>query len=296
MAPVSTARFPTLGSGSGTCLTRIQQNRRRVARSRQPWRCSLPPHSWPHARGRAVLTTASGHKTLSHVPGIDEWLILDKRWDRSGLRSYGRVMSRLIAGRFDAAVAAQRSVRTGMFVRLSGAPLRVGFAGAPGAWAYNRKVEWEPGKHAVRRYLELSAPLGGDPRSADPQPALSVAPPAARRADALLRASGVDPEQELICIAPGSVWGTKRWIPEGFAAVVDASPSMGLTPVLIGSPDELELCRTVSRLSTGGATVLAGVTDIPELVALLARSRILVGNDSGAAHVAAAVGTPVCNR
>jgi heptosyltransferase-2 len=238
-----------------------------------------------------LLTTATGRSVLNGLPYVDRWLVLRKRWDRDGCRSTRGVLRELMGTRFDAAVAAHRSVRTGVILRLSGARLRVGFAGAPGAWAYNRRVPWDPGKHAVHRYLALSGALGGDPRTADPQPRLAVEPGAAARADRLALKHGVRSSDKLLCVAPGSVWPTKRWLPEGYARVVTAARARALVPVLVGSPGERELCRRIAALAP--APVLAGETSIPELVALLARARIVVGNDSGAAHVASAVGTPV---
>lgn len=238
-----------------------------------------------------LLTTATGRSVLNGLPYVDRWLVLDKRWDRDGCRSSRGVLRELMSARFDAAVAAHRSVRTGVLLRLSGARLRVGFTGAPGAWAYNRRVPWDPGKHAVQRYLELSAALGGEPGTADPQPRLTVEPAAAARANLMALEHGVAAVDNLLCVAPGSVWPTKRWLPEGYARVVAAARARGLVPVLVGSPEERELCRSVAALAP--APVLAGETSIPELVALLARARIVVANDSGAAHVASAVGTPV---
>jgi len=238
-----------------------------------------------------LLTTATGRSVLDGLPSVDRWLVLDKRWDRDGCRSSRGVLRELMGTDFDAAVAAHRSVRTGVLLRLSGARLRVGFTGAPGAWAYNSRVAWDPAKHAAQRYLELSGALGGEPRRADPQPRLTVDPAAAARAERMALEHGVGAHDNLICVAPGSVWPTKRWLPEGYARVVAAAPHRGLVPVLVGSPEELELCRRVAALAP--APVLAGETSIPELVALLARARIVVGNDSGAAHVASAVGTPV---
>jgi heptosyltransferase-2 len=238
-----------------------------------------------------LLTTATGRSVLNGLPYVDRWLVLDKRWDREGCRSSRGVLRELMGTRFDAAVAAHRSVRTGVLLRMSGARLRVGFTGAPGAWAYNRRVPWDPGEHAVRRYLQLSAALGGEPGTADPQPRLTVEPGAAARANLMALEHGVAAEDNLLCVAPGSVWPTKRWLPAGYARVVAAARARGLVPVLVGSPEERELCRSVAALTP--APVLAGRTSIPELVALLARARIVVANDSGAAHVASAVGTPV---
>jgi heptosyltransferase-2 len=238
-----------------------------------------------------LLTTATGRSVLNGLPYVDRWLVLDKRWDRDGCRSSRGVLRELMGTPFDVAVAAHRSVRTGVILRLSGARLRVGFTGAPGAWAYNRRVPWDPGKHAVHRYLELSGALGGDARIADPQPRLMVDPAAAARAEFMAFEHGVTANDNLLCVAPGSVWPTKRWLPDGYARVVAGARRRGLVPVLVGSPEERELCRRVAALAP--APVLAGETSIPELVALLARARIVVGNDSGAAHVASAVGTPV---
>jgi heptosyltransferase-2 len=238
-----------------------------------------------------LLTTATGRSVLNGLTYVDRWLVLDKRWDRDGCRSSRGVLRELMGTRFDAAVAAHRSVRTGLLLRLSGARLRVGFTGAPGAWAYNRRVVWDPDKHAVHRYLELANALGGEPGVADPRPRLRVDPAAAARVELMAREHGVNANGNLVCVAPGSVWPTKRWMPEGYARIVAGARRRGLVPVLVGSPDEEELCRRVAAMAP--APVLAGETSIPELVALLARARIVVGNDSGAAHVASAVGTPV---
>lgn len=241
----------------------------------------------------SVVTTEIGARLLTEGLDADHLFVLDKRWNRSGTDSCRELLRRLRREPFDAAVAAHRSLRTGIIVRLCGAPLRVGFAGAPGAWAYNRRVAWDADKHAVRRYLDLTAPLGGLPAEADPRPALAVSPAADRRVGEMLRRQHIVPGRDIVCIAPGSAWATKRWVPEGFAALLDASRRLGLTPVLIGSAGERELCRAVNALAQEPAPVLAGETGVRELIALLARARALVGNDSGPAHVASAVGTPV---
>src|SRR5262249_38164906 len=130
-------------------------------------------------------------------------------------------------------------------------------------------------------------PLGGRD-DADPQPMLAVDEEARSRVDALLGS-----DDDILAISPGSIWGTKRWTPEGFAAVARAASGLGLRPVLVGSPDEEALGRAIADLAGGSLPVLAGKTGLRELVALLARSKALVVNDSGPGHVASAVGTPV---
>lgn len=237
-----------------------------------------------HAAGSevSVVATPLGCAVLDGAPFVAGLRPYDKKKGEKGLAGTLRLALALRRARFDVAIAAQRSFRSGVLVRLSGARERVGFERAAGRWAYTREVAWHPERHAVHRYLAL---FDGP---ADPAPELAVAPGAAARVEALLLDHGIAASDRVLAIAPGSVWGTKRWTPEGFRAVIDAAPSRGLRPVLVGSPDERALCEAI-----GGAPVLAGTTRVPELTALLARSRALVTNDSGPGHVASAVGTPV---
>jgi heptosyltransferase-2 len=93
--------------------------------------------------------------------------------------------------------------------------------------------------------------------------------------------------------APRSGPPPKPWSPTGFAAVAAAASRLGLRPVLLGSPDERELCEAVALGSGVRPPVLAGRLEVAGMVALIERARALVANDSGPGHVASAVGTPV---
>jgi heptosyltransferase-2 len=240
----------------------------------------------------ALLTTSVGRDLLSGSRWLDEILVYDKRWNRRGVPSYLRMIRRLLGSSFDVGIAAQRSIRTGMLLTFSRSRIRIGFRGAPGAWAYNRTVRRERGAHVVDRYLALAAPLGGE-INADRGPKLEVDSGARRRVDRLLEGVGGDRARGIVCIAPGATWLTKRWPADRFAAAAREVAFRGWTPVLIGSPDETSLCREVAEQSGETTLDLAGSTSIPELVALIERSSLLVANDSGPAHIAAAVGTPV---
>lgn len=240
-----------------------------------------------------VVTTPAGRALLDGHPCVDAIVVHDKRGAERGPRAVARAALALRRERFGTAIAAQRSSRTGVLVRASGAPLRVGFENAPGRWAYTRRVPWDAGAHAVRRYLALAGPLGGPAPDGVAAPMLAVSEEARVRAAALLESLGVGRDEPILAIAPGSVWGTKRWTPEGFAGVARAAPGLGLSPVLVGSPEEAALCARVAALAGGAVPVLAGGTTLADLAALLARARALVANDSGPGHIASAVGTPV---
>ena len=96
-----------------------------------------------------------------------------------------------------------------------------------------------------------------------------------------------------IFLAPGAAFGpTKLWPAERFALLADALLDRGEKVALVVGPDEVELGRLIARRARHRIPLLGAELDTGRLAALLSRGRLLVGNDSGPAHLAAAVGTP----
>jgi len=245
-------------------------------------------------RGRlAVVARPEAIEALRGLSWVDEWIPYDKRGADRGVRAFLGLARSLRAGRFDVGIAAQRSARTALLLLLAGIRRRVGFEQAPGRWAYTDRARWLEGEHAVRRYLELARSVGGEPERADPRPELVVLESARRAASELLASCGVSEGEPLLVVAPGSHWATKQWTPDGFAEVVRQASARGLRPVLVGTGREEALSREILDRGGGTGVSLAGRTSIPELVALMARAAAVVANDSGPAHIASAVGTPV---
>lgn len=101
-----------------------------------------------------------------------------------------------------------------------------------------------------------------------------------------------------VVLAPGSVWATKRWTPEGFAEVAAAMSARGYAIELVGTREERDICDFVaSRVQHFGHSGIvrnyAGEIDLIQTARKLAAARFAVTNDSGAMHIAAMVGTPV---
>jgi heptosyltransferase-2 len=237
-----------------------------------------------------LVTTRLGPDVFLGLPGVREAIVFDKR--RVGVPGLLRLAARLSRARFDAALLPHRSHRSALLVRLARIPLRIGFDLAPGAWAYTTRLPYDTACHATRRYLVLAAPLGGELDAADPRPLLGGVARAAGAAERLLDAIGLA-RAPFVALAPGSVWATKRWTASGFAQVACALRTAGVEPLLVGALDDLPACRAVEAAVPGGLRSLAGRTTVGELAAVLARAVALVANDSGAAHVASAVRTPV---
>lgn len=95
-----------------------------------------------------------------------------------------------------------------------------------------------------------------------------------------------------VCVHPGARAAERRWPPERFAAVADALAARGLRVVLTGSKDELALTRAVAGAMRAEALDLAGRTSLGAVAALLRGSRLLVCNDTGVSHLAAALRVP----
>ncbi len=115
------------------------------------------------------------------------------------------------------------------------------------------------------------------------------------RLELLLGDNGARPGRPLVAICPGSTNSrAKRWPAERFAAVADMLVERtGAEVVLVGAAEELEISEEVARHMRARAVVLTGRTDLAQTAAVLKASDLLVTNDTGPAHVAAAVGCPV---
>ncbi len=169
-----------------------------------------------------------------------------------------------------------------------GAARTAGFyaAGEPGPDPTTYAL-WSQQEHEVLRYLRLLQMLGvpacGTQLEFPLQPQDHAA--LARAAPGLAPGS-------YICIHPGARLPSRRWPPQRFAQVADGLAGQGWTVVITGSPDERELTRAVRCAMHAQAIDLTGATTLGSLAALLAGARLLVCNDTGVSHVAAAMATP----
>ncbi len=115
-----------------------------------------------------------------------------------------------------------------------------------------------------------------------------------KKIDRLLVELEVGHPENLVAVAPGTIWNTKRWHKERFASLAVNLDEAGLETILIGGPEDEQLCRDVRTLS-GSSRVYdaSGMLSLLQSAELLRRCKILVCNDSAPLHLATAVGTPV---
>jgi lipopolysaccharide heptosyltransferase I len=259
-------------------------------------------HRFPLAR-ISWLCEPAQEPVVAPQPLVDEVLIFPRR-DLARALSSGRlarvalrsrsVVRELRRRRFDIVLDAQGTYKSGILMRLSGAPLRIGFArGAakeylPGA--ANRLVTPDPPRQSrVDKALALLGPLEADPSRARAE--LPVVEELARQAAGIWAEEGAGAR---VILSPGasSRQDYKRWPADRFAAVGAGLAAAGARVRVAWGPGEEDLAAQVESLSGGTAQRLPP-TSLPLLAETLRAADLFIGNDSGPMHLAWLVGTPV---
>jgi len=184
--------------------------------------------------------------------------------------------------------------------------LEIWRAGIPDRWGYRtdwrgalltRAVQPPEHGHQIEYYQRLVRELGF-PNGPDEPRLVASEVMRSEGADALERA-GWDKQSPIVAFAPGAAYGgAKRWPPEYFAELAGALARDGVSVVIVGSAEDVPTGREIEAhlaRSNGHARTLnlVGATDLPTLAGVLVMSRALVTNDSGAMHLAAALGVRV---
>jgi heptosyltransferase-2 len=199
------------------------------------------------------------------------------------------LLDRLRAARFDAALVLPPSFSSAWLAFRSGACLRVGFAHEGRSLLLTHAVRRgaRGDLHLSREYLQLAARLAA---CEVPVPELVVDSGAVHEAAALRARAGLD-ERPFAILGPGAAYGpAKRWSAQRFAGLGVQLAARGLAVLVCGAASEREVCETVSAAVGAQARSLAGATSLPVQAALCARATLIVSNDSGLAHLAAATG------
>lgn len=236
---------------------------------------------WPEGY-LAALVIPETASILAGLPTVDDVIAYDKR--AGGARELHRVIRKVRGEKFDVVLSPHRSIRSGTIAWLSGAGRRIGYRESASPFYYSDRVRRPPERHETGRILALAEALGVEGTNPRPDVALSDTEREAARA-----AGG---KKRYAVISPSSVWPTKRWRPEGFAAVGDYLRGRGYGVVITGSGGEREVCAAVKGAMRSSAQDFSGRTTPRELAALVAEAALLVANDSAPVHLASAFDTP----
>jgi lipopolysaccharide heptosyltransferase I len=250
---------------------------------------------FPHAHIAWVVNRSYEGLLLGH-PDLNATLPFDRSAGKAGmiaaLLNYKRFLSGFRRQHFDLVVDLQGLLRSGLMTAASGAARRVGLSSARegAAWFYTDvlRVADFNAVHAVDRYWLVAEALGvGHLPKVFRLPYIEQEQAWARE---LLRQY---PRPWLV-LGVGSRWLTKRWPPPHFAALARrAQAYAGGTVFFVGALDERPLAEQTSELVPGRSCNLTGHTTLPQLTALLRQADLMLANDTGPLHLAAALGRPV---
>jgi heptosyltransferase-2 len=230
---------------------------------------------------------------LVNHPSIREVIVFDKRGEDRGIRGLLSVAGKLRARSYDLAFIPHRSLRSAALAFLAWVPVRIGFTKSAGRFLLTKTEIYRREQHEIDRNISLLTSLSAD---ASPRELPKVYPAETdrRKVDRLLIELEVGHPGNIVALAPGTVWNTKRWLKERFASLAVNLDEAGLDVVLLGGEEDRALCSEIRTLS-GSSHVhnAAGVLTLLQSAELLRRCKLLVCNDSAPMHLAAAVGTPV---
>ncbi|HYP01296.1 MAG TPA: glycosyltransferase family 9 protein [Pyrinomonadaceae bacterium] len=265
--------------------------------------------------GDTVLSTPSLYALRRFLPDaqidllLEDWVapLLDGNTDVSRVLTVRRgsktarlaLVRALRAARYDVAYNLHGGTTAALLTRASGARHRVGYASyrfgklhthaAPPASAL-----WRQDKtHSVEQQLGLPG-WTGVPVTDRPATRLPITQQAAAQIESRLNAAGLgsaSPPQPFALCHTAAAFDSKRWDARNFARVADRLDARGVRVVAVAAPGDREVVRAFIESAKARVTSFDDLA-LPEVSALAARAHLFVGNDSGIAHIAAAVGTP----
>ncbi len=230
----------------------------------------------------------------------DAFIVYDPNGAHAGLHRRERLAQELRAQKFDIALLLQNAFDAAWLAWRAGIPERIGYARDGRALLLTKRVavpkRGEIPSHEQFYYLELLRRAGWiNSLPSESFVGLTVSAEHREQAEGILRSAGARPGVTRIAIGAGASYGSaKCWPPERFAEFVNRfRQHTDADVILFGTAVEQNVSTAITSGIKGPSISLVGTTAIADLPALLSCCQLFVGNDSGAMHVAAAVGLPV---
>ncbi len=225
---------------------------------------------------------------------LDEWLVYDKDGAHKNFFNTLKFSRHLKRFQFDTALVLHPSNRSHWLPWLAGIPQRIGYA-HKNAYLLTHALahaKQEGDKHEAEYTLDMLKVFGLNPEK--PQLSIPVRREAKDFIEALLHEKNVKADKKLVVVHPSASCPSKRWMPERFGQVADRLVKECHVQVCIiaGEPDR-DFAIAMQQAMQSPVINLAGLLSVGQSAALLERADMLLSNDSGPVHLAAAVDTPV---
>ncbi len=242
-----------------------------------------------------AIGVGRSHDVLRQNPRVEQLLVLDERSTHRGLWEKVRLIQSLRRKRFDAAYILRRSATRTALLALAGVPRRIGFANPRSGWLLTDRVPEPRGPmHKARTYLSLIR--GADAGGEEPVLRGEYYPSDGERewAGEWFARHGLAGSQPVIVLHPGANWDHKRWPAVRFAELATRLHLRHAGHVLLtGAPHDRRLIESIQAQLDVPVQILAGEASIRQLAACLDRASVVVTNDTGPAHLTAALSRPL---
>lgn len=239
----------------------------------------------------SVLVSGSTKALLQCDPNIDELLIDDRVDANKGWMGFWKLVELIKQRKFDCVIVFHTKRRTNLLSFYAGIPVRIGYKDKNFGFLLNHGIKDDRFlgiKHEVNYCLDLLKSINFTVDGFAPK--LSVDPKAKEFIDQWIKDNHLS-DKKIIAIHPGASDLTKCWPYQSFAHLIDELGAVtGSAVVVFGIGETAKLVQEIRKLCSTKFYDLSGKTSLSEIVALLSRSHVLVSNDSGPVHVAAAVG------
>lgn len=230
---------------------------------------------------------------LKQMPEVNEVIINPFPHGALHLRARYRLGKQLREKNYDAAYVLPNSFKSALVPYFANIPLRVGFTGEMRFGLLNdaRKLDKRKLPLMVERFSQLAEATSGEIQPSIVHPHLSVSDETRQQ---VLRKFDLNLNQLVAIFCPGAEYGpAKRWPAQYYAELAQKLRAQNYQVWLIGSPKDREVAEKIVSLGNQGVHNLCGTTDLGDAIALLSCASLVVSNDSGLMHIAAALDRPM---
>jgi heptosyltransferase-2 len=230
---------------------------------------------------------------LKQIPEVNEVIVNPFPHGALHLRARYRLGKQLRASHYDAAYVLPNSLKSALVPFFANIPKRIGFIGELRYGLLNdaRKLDKEKLPLMVERFAQLAEATSDEIPNLIPPPQLSVSDEMRRQ---VLHKLELTLDQAVAIFCPGAEYGpAKRWPEQYYAELAQRLQAQGYAVWLIGSPKDKEVAAKIVAMGNPSVRNLCGTTDLSDAIALLSCASLVVSNDSGLMHIAAALDRPL---
>ncbi|AXQ96936.1 glycosyltransferase family 9 protein [Pseudoalteromonas piscicida] len=224
---------------------------------------------------------------LADLPGV-ELVVFDKKQGKAALKA---LKAKFKGQKFDVLLHMQVALRANLVARVIPAKQKIGFDKGRSKELHslfiNNRIEPQKSPHVLEGFQNFARAIGAECG----EPAWQMPVTAAHQA----AAKSLLPEGKVFVISPAASKAERNWLPERYARVADHASALGFHVVITGGPTELEqnLAAEIQKHSQAELLNLVGKTDLKTLLCVLEQAELVLAPDTGPAHMAVTVGTPV---